>query len=870
MNAVKKIEDIKISEEQLEQVHERVRQAWFCQTASPDFQNYLKNIKPSFVAENNTLQKSMLSTEFLVLIVDGAIEKKNTPFENHADFILKPGDTFYFSSFEYQEYRAQTDTIIFEIPLDRSMTAVASLSPDLDMLRAVKLRPNLLPVFRKYPQTEMVKRICKQELDKSVKLIDVEKGKKLFLEDSSIYLIDHGSIFSSVSEQHKKASELILDLDERFDPQMALSFVAVTNSKICEYKVNDTAVTDVLLQNAEKQSQSTKSGLNSEGVTTFNFEYLKSKHSNLNLNALKNLHPFNKLVITSSRKEYLKVSIGNIATALDSTMALKISQDQLLLAENSAQIEIQYLANLLEIRGFFTRKRRIAANNFNIQSKIYLWVYNNKICLILNNLNHANAEEVIAFESTAGFFVMSKLQMTKSPYLLEIEKNQFEKFQIENTKTTFDKADYYGLKFLNKSFSKRIILSKNLFTFKLFQTVLVLLVPTLIYKYLNIAITTKNSQVVYTMSLTLLLFLGFQTTALFLYNYYYQEFTTSYKSAVSGFFHKILLSQKMNSLKVGYVQTRLSLSEFAFSALKYQKLELPIYGAMLTFYLFYIGTYSLDASVALLVVFGLAAGVVYGLRKKGNFSELNSVQLKQDLMDYYLEVVKSLPHVNLLKQNHTMLNRINNQTKMALVSSNEYTLGLGFISILGNGLFKCGTLLVLYLVVIEMIRNKLGATQLFGVSLFLSYLTSPFQAFSNFMTNMNTTGLMNIPMQFLRMESQDQNKKTESFSFNESITFNKVHFLYFEKNPFSLMDINFKIRKNMMTAFIGRTNSGKSTVAKLVTHTLDHQHGSLQIDEKESNLFDKQLLMNELSYCPQVPELFGGTILSNLLPQSQL
>ena len=269
----------------------------------------------------------------------------------------------------------------------------------------------------------------------------------------------------------------------------------------------------------------------------------------------------------------------------------------------------------------------------NIQNKIYLWIHYNKICMILNNLNHADSQEVIAFESNTGFFVMSKTQMVNSPYILEIEKNQFEKFNIENTKSTFDKADFYGQKFLMKALSKRKILSKNLFTFKLFQTVLVLLVPTLIYKYLNVAITTKNSQIVYSLSITLMLFLVFQSIALFLYNYYSYEFTANYKSSISGFFHKTLLNQKINTLKVGFVQARISLSEFAFSALKYQKLELPIYAALLVFYIFYIGTYSLDASFALLAIFLLSSGAVFWLRKKGGFTELNSVQLKQDLLD---------------------------------------------------------------------------------------------------------------------------------------------------------------------------------------------------------------------------------------------
>ena len=312
----------------------------------------------------------------------------------------------------------------------------------------------------------------------------------------------------------KRPGEFILDFDESYDPQGTLNFAAVTNSKICEYKINETTASDVLLMYAERHTQMTKSQFPSDSKVVFSFDYLKSKSSNLNLNALRNLSPFNKLVTTSSSKDYLRVSMTNIAMALDSLMAQKINQDQMLMGESSTLLDIQTLANMLEVRGFYTRKRKITNANMNIQNKIYLWIHYNKICMILNNLNHADSQEVIAFESNTGFFVMNKTQMVNSPFILEIEKNQFEKFNIENIKSTFEKADFYGQKFLMKALSKRKILSKNLFTFKLFQTVLVLLVPTLIYKYLNVAVTSKNSQIVYSLSMTLLLFLVFQSVGL--------------------------------------------------------------------------------------------------------------------------------------------------------------------------------------------------------------------------------------------------------------------------------------------------------------------------------------------------------------------
>ncbi len=461
---------------------------------------------------------------------------------------------------------------------------------------------------------------------------------------------------------------------------------------------------------------------------------------------------------------------------------------------------------------------------------------------------------------------MDAKQLQGSAYLPEIERNQFERHRLQASKQVFDKADLYGERFFKTVLEKRNVLTQNLFTFKFFQTAIVLLVPTLIYGYMNQSVTSQNGHLLFGLSLALLTFLLFQSSAIFFYQYYLNEFTTGFRSSISSFFHKVFLAQKQSQLKVGFVQARIGLLEFAFSAVRFQKTDLPIYAGLLVFYVLYVGWYSLEAALLLVVLGAITFGTVYYLRKRGGFTELNSVQLKQDLIEYYFESIRNLGLVSILDKNEVLVKRLGQIMKQTLIAQNEYSLGLGRVSLVGMGLYKVGSILVLGAVVYEMTQNKISPMQLFGVSLFLSYLTVPFQNIVNYLSNMNTTGLLNLPVHVLRMESLDPNKKNESFHFNESIHLNRIYFKYSEKANFSVQDLTLKVKKNSFHLILGRSNSGKTTVAKLLTHVLDPQHGQVLIDERETQLFDRMQVMSELGLCTQAPELMSGTIRSNIIP----
>lgn len=107
----------------------------------------------------------------------------------------------------------------------------------------------------------------------------------------------------------------------------------------------------------------------------------------------------------------------------------------------------------------------------------------------------------------------------------------------------------------------------------------------------------------------------------------------------------------------------------------------------------------------------------------------------------------------------------------------------------------------------------------------------------------------------------------QSFDGNEHgiIRFENVSFRYPGADEDILTDISFEAKPGEVTAFIGSTGSGKSTLINLVPRFYDVSEGSISIDGKDIRNVEQKDLRNKIGYVPQKGILLAGTIRSNLL-----
>jgi ATP-binding cassette subfamily B protein len=79
-----------------------------------------------------------------------------------------------------------------------------------------------------------------------------------------------------------------------------------------------------------------------------------------------------------------------------------------------------------------------------------------------------------------------------------------------------------------------------------------------------------------------------------------------------------------------------------------------------------------------------------------------------------------------------------------------------------------------------------------------------------------------------------------------------------------LEGVSFTARPGQVTAVIGSTGSGKSTLMGLVARLIDTTVGSVRIADVDVRDLDPELLWHRIGLVPQRPYLFSGTVASNL------
>jgi len=96
------------------------------------------------------------------------------------------------------------------------------------------------------------------------------------------------------------------------------------------------------------------------------------------------------------------------------------------------------------------------------------------------------------------------------------------------------------------------------------------------------------------------------------------------------------------------------------------------------------------------------------------------------------------------------------------------------------------------------------------------------------------------------------------------IVFDKVNFTYPDTGIHAIQNFSFHIKKGQKIAVIGRTGSGKSTVAQLLLRMYNPDSGSILVDGNDIKNIQLRALRQQISYVPQDVFLFSDTVTGNI------
>ena len=97
-----------------------------------------------------------------------------------------------------------------------------------------------------------------------------------------------------------------------------------------------------------------------------------------------------------------------------------------------------------------------------------------------------------------------------------------------------------------------------------------------------------------------------------------------------------------------------------------------------------------------------------------------------------------------------------------------------------------------------------------------------------------------------------------------NINFTDVDFTYPHTGINAIKNFSLQINKGEKVAIIGRTGSGKSTIAQLLLHMYNPQKGLITYDGIPINKIDINTLREQISYVPQDVFLFSETVSNNI------
>ena len=266
--------------------------------------------------------------------------------------------------------------------------------------------------------------------------------------------------------------------------------------------------------------------------------------------------------------------------------------------------------------------------------------------------------------------------------------------------------------------------------------------------------------------------------------------------------------------------------------------------------------------LALLWVAPVAFAIVLLSRKWQEKLGKKYMTERMNLSEGIQECLETVQDIKACNQENTYLKKLD--AKMDIAEKAQISSEMVSASLVTTGQM----ILRLSLVTVIVVGSSLilhGKISLFTYILYLIAASRLYDPLSGAMANMAELFGVNLQVNRLKeiqeypLESGQKDYHTKGYD----VTFDHVKFSYEEGKPV-LKDVSFTAKQGQVTALVGPSGGGKSTVAKLAAKFYDLDGGKITLGGVDIAKLDSVALMKDFSIVFQDVVLFNNTIMENI------
>lgn len=180
-------------------------------------------------------------------------------------------------------------------------------------------------------------------------------------------------------------------------------------------------------------------------------------------------------------------------------------------------------------------------------------------------------------------------------------------------------------------------------------------------------------------------------------------------------------------------------------------------------------------------------------------------------------------------------------------------------------LMNISTILAVYVGGVLFIEDKITAGNLMEFIIYIGYLVWPITSIGWIASIIQQAEASQSRInEILRISPEIKNNSDNPIKLQGKIEFRNVSFTYPDTGIEALRNVSFVVKPGDNLAIVGRTASGKSTIADLLLRFYDVSSGAILIDDVDIRDIDLYSLRSQLGYVPQNVFLFSDTIEDNV------